>query len=64
MITYRNQNGSPKGKWNINVLLEGIIVGEIRKMATGYVYIPKGKRTGGETFPTLDACKASIEGDE
>lgn len=65
MISYRDQNGRKNSKgdrlWNVDVLLEGKIVGEIRHVATGYVYFPKGQRTGGETFDTLALCKKSLE---
>ena len=41
-------------------------IGEIRVVAhpkyatTGYQYFPKGQRTGGEVFLTLQPCKNSL----
>lgn len=64
MITYENQNGvkDSRGnrKWNINVRLDGKIVGEIIHVATGYRYKPKGRKAG-ETFPSIEAVKRSLE---
>lgn len=57
MITYA---------WNLTgnavvVRLEGKHVGYIRKIGSGWQYFPLGKNEGGELFPTLDACKTSLE---
>lgn len=47
------------------VRLEGRIIGRIVQ-DSGFVYQPKGKyndaRFWGDRFPTLAACKASLEG--
>jgi hypothetical protein len=62
-ITYENQNGRKIGTrrgWDIDVRLDGTRVGVIRAFATGYQYKPTGGKAG-EIFPTLDACKASLE---
>lgn len=52
------------------VKLNGKEVGAIKRAlnkgpgnATGYRYHPKGDKTGGDFFPTLDACKRSLEDD-
>jgi hypothetical protein len=34
------------------------------KGPAGFQYVPCGQRTGGEVFPTLAACKRSLEPDE
>jgi hypothetical protein len=62
-ITYENQNGRKIGTrrgWDIDVRLDGTRVGVIRTFATGYQYKPTGGKAG-EIFPTLEACKASLE---
>jgi hypothetical protein len=43
------------------VLLDGKVVGEIRKDEDGHRYYPKGRKVGGESFATLTACKLSLE---
>lgn len=43
------------------VKLEGKTVGRIFKTPEGFRYIPTGSKTGGEFFPTLEACKSSLE---
>ncbi len=67
MITFENQNGRKNGKgerlWNIDVRLEGKIVGEIRTVANGYQYFPKGQRKGGDVFPDLASVKRDIIGE-
>lgn len=63
-ITYENQNGrkiSGERSWNIDVRLDGKIVGDIRHSVNGYYYKPKGRKQG-ETFPTLEQVKRSLEG--
>lgn len=48
----------------IAVNLDGKKVGFIRHKENGYTYFPATTpRNGGESYPTLDACKRSIEGD-
>lgn len=69
MITYENQNGAKNARgvrqWNINVRLDGKLVGQILSVAGGYRYKPNGTRTiGGLIYPTLAEVKASIEGRE
>lgn len=66
MITYENQNGKIVNKtrhWNIDVRLDGRLIGEIISAATGFYYKPKGSKPG-DTFPTVAAVKRSLEGDE
>lgn len=64
-ITYEDQNGTRDSrgnrKWDINVRLGGKIVGAIVRLADGYAYKPTGRKHG-DVFPTLEACKASVEG--
>lgn len=61
MITYK-QDGS-----KVTVLLEGRVIGRIEKSDEGYCYFPKGTKKYkvplGETFPTLEECKSSLEED-
>lgn len=62
MITYED---TPNG---IKVKLEGKIVGKIRLIAVGnepaqYQYQPAGSSIKGDPYPTLEACKASLESD-
>ncbi len=56
-ITYKSE---------VRVYLDGKQVGTIRELFSNtiplYLYTPKGSKTGGDTFPTLAACKASLEG--
>lgn len=63
-FSYENQNGrrDQRGNrmWNIDVRVDGAIVGEIIRLADGYAFRPKGKRAG-QTHPTLDECKSAIE---
>jgi hypothetical protein len=65
-IEYENQNGKRDSRgnrhWNIDVRLDGKIVGEIISLAGGYAYKPKGRKPG-ETFATLAECKRSVEGE-
>jgi len=56
-IRYETQAGGR----DVVVRLEGKVVGDIRKVEGGWQYKPKGARPGG-VFPTLEACKASLEG--
>lgn len=50
----------------VDVHLEGQFVGRIGWFHTSefaekqWRYTPKGQKTGGELFPTLEACKASL----
>lgn len=65
MITYENQNGrkiSGKRSWEIDVRLDGKIVGEIRGCAGGYFYKPTGRK-GGEVMSTVGEVKRSLEAD-
>lgn len=64
MIAYENQNGKKiRGvrSWDIDVRIDGKIVGEIKSVATGYFYKPTGSRKTGEVFETLAAVKRSLE---
>lgn len=67
MITFENQNGrkSSRGErlWGLDVRLEGKIVGEIRSVATGFQYFPKGQKKGGDIFPTIGKVIQSIVND-
>jgi hypothetical protein len=45
---------------DVDVLLEGRIVGRIRYTVQGWQYVPKGQQDGGEMFPTLYDCKKSL----
>lgn len=45
---------------DVDVLLDGQIVGSIRYTIDGWQYVPKGQKDGGEFFPTLFDCKKSL----
>lgn len=61
-ITYSEQT-------TVTVKLDGRVIGHIKSQlwqsgrTFGYCYFPKGSKTGGDVFPTLAACKASLESD-
>lgn len=48
----------------IVVKLDKKIIGEIKKVDGGFQYFPKGSKTGGDIFITLNKCKYSLENDE
>lgn len=58
MITYKIKSAT-----NIQVRLDGKVVGSIIQSGTGFQYVPKGvkKEKGGEIFPTIRQVKDSIE---
>lgn len=58
-LTYEYTEGKPNA--DIRVALEGKIVGTIKKVATGWQYVPKGSKKGGEIFPTASACQQSLK---
>lgn len=46
------------------VRLDGKVVGRIFRRDGGFQYVPNGNRKiGGEVYPTLEACKKSLESD-
>lgn len=45
------------------VELDGKVVGNIKKVAGGWQYFPKGKKIGGEILPTLLSVQKSLESD-
>lgn len=46
----------------VAVFLAGKRVGTIHQLTNRmWQYVPKGQRTGGDKFPTLALCKASLE---
>lgn len=67
MITFENQNGRRGSKgvpmWEIDVRLDGKIVGTVKHCADGYFYVAKGSRRKGEIFETLVECKQSLVGE-
>jgi hypothetical protein len=58
-ITYKPVRG---GEW-LSVKLGSRFVGNIAPTEGGYHFIAKGGHTG-ETFATIDAVKASLEGND
>lgn len=48
-------------KSRIIVKLAKKIVGEIKTVKGGYQYFPKGSKTGGEVYKSLDSCMKSLE---
>jgi len=67
MIIFEAQNGRKDSRgnrlWNIDVRLDGKIVGEIRSIANGFQYFPKGQKKGSEIFESLSAIKKSLIGE-
>jgi hypothetical protein len=57
MITYKQSHPAA----DIIVLLNKKIAGSIKKQPNGYQYFPKGKKTGGQVFPTVLAVQISLE---
>lgn len=45
----------------MKVLLDGKIVGQIKTVFGGFSYFPKGSKTGGELFKTINLVKQSLE---
>lgn len=44
----------------IVVYLDGKDIGTIRSVSGGFCYQPKGSRSFGDTFLTVNECKASL----
>lgn len=73
MITYKETFNSNMEVISAKVLLDGKIIGEIKRTSTAFMdsdssgvyhnyrYHPKDSRTSGEAFHTLNACKRSLE---
>ncbi len=56
MITYKNKDSI------VQVLLDNKVVGSIKKNKDGlYQYFPKGSKSSGEPFNTLQEVKKSLE---
>jgi hypothetical protein len=56
MITYKNKNSI------IQVFLDNKIVGSIKKNKDNlYQYFPKGSKSSGEPFKTIQEVKKSLE---
>lgn len=55
MISFKQVN------LDVRVFLDKKHVGTIRRTAAGFVYYPKGSKTGGEPSHSLDAVKRSLE---
>lgn len=45
---------------NIKVKLDGKYIGDIKSVAGGYQYFPKGSKTGGDIYATIQSCKDSL----
>jgi len=58
-ITYRHDGLQP---FRITVKIDGKIAGSIRRGAAGYYYRTKAGNEG-ERFATVEAVKASLEGE-
>ena len=62
MLEYLYQEGGPPcSKEPLKVRLDGCHIGEIRKVAGGYQYFPKGKNYGGDILPTVGDVQQSLE---
>lgn len=62
MISYLYTRGEPACSRNpLKVQLDGRIIGEIRKVASGqFQYFPKGQKEGGEVFSTVTLVQKSL----
>lgn len=58
-ITYKAISEKP---FSIGVALDGKQTGMIRKNDAGYYYAPRKSKNVGETFASVEAVKASLEG--
>jgi hypothetical protein len=59
-ITYTNAVNN-KGEAVYWVHLDNRVVGLIQRDERGYFYTPKGSKKSGERFPSLAACKLSLQ---
>lgn len=48
--------------FSVKVRLGGKVVGFIKHLGEGWQYFPINQTHGGEIYPTLPACKNSLEG--
>lgn len=46
---------------NVKVYLDGVHVGNIKRVPAGYQYWPKGRKKGGEVYATLSLVQHSLE---
>lgn len=61
MIEYLYQEGVEAcSKEPLKVRCDGRICGEIRKVDGGFQYFPKGQKSGGEVFKTVQAVQRSL----
>ena len=64
-IEYLYQEGvRPCTKEPLKVRLDGRICGEIRKVDNSFQYFPKGKKIGGDIFPTITQVQKSLKDPE
>jgi len=49
------------GNSGVSVRIDGVVVGEIRKVEGGFQYFPKGQSKGGEVLPTVMAVRRTLE---
>jgi hypothetical protein len=61
MLQYSEFVMTPSGWRRVSVKLDGRVVGDIREERDGYRYFPRRSKDGGLLFPTLSACKRSLE---
>ena len=62
MIEYLYQEGVEAcSKDPLKVRLDGKICGEIRTVADGFQYYPKGCKYGGDVHPTIAAVQRGLE---
>jgi hypothetical protein len=48
--------------YNTDVFLDGVRIGQIKPVKHGFAYVPRGiSRTPGETLPTIEEIKATLE---
>lgn len=44
----------------VKVKVDGKYVGDIKSVSGGYQYFPKGIKSGGDVYATLQECKDSL----
>jgi hypothetical protein len=61
-VSYKKvKMASGSSAYTLAVYLGNRRIGMIRAVKDGYAYFPKGHDDGGETFPTIQQVKRSLE---
>ena len=62
MLEYNYREGYKAcDKEPLRVRLDGKICGEIRRVEGGFQYFPKGRKEGGEIFPSVLEVQKSLQ---